>query len=413
MNKICKTVLGTAAAFIVAGATMAPVSVLAWGDSANGRPSYTISDINAGKLGDTITFNSISDGAIGNEKNFVGAKNTAENTAVWNADTINVKDGDTIKIRLYVHNNNPKGTERIAENVSANFSLPALVGKSLTVVGYLNSSNATPNRYWDEIELKSNDDFYIEYVKGSAEYSNGKMGTVKLSDEVIYSGVSLGYDSLNGKIPGCYQYDGEVTIEVKVHKSVTAKLAKTVRLKGTKEWSEMVDAKIGDEVEFQIEYRNLLNEQADNVMIRDVLPNNLEYVQDSTYLYNASHQSGVKLDGNTVTTTGINIGSYSPNGNAYVRFTAKVVNKNLVCGKTQLVNWAASTVNSKVTKDDASVVVVRDNCDPEPTPTPTPTPTPEVLPDTGPTEVVAIALGAGSLTTAIGYYVASRKKLMK
>ena len=409
MNKIYKTVLGTAAAFIVAGATMAPVSVLAWGDSAGGRPSYTISDINAGKLGDTITFNSISDGAIGNEKNFVGAKNTAENTSVWNADTINVKDGDTIKIRLYVHNNNPKGTERIAENVSANFSLPALAGKSLTIVGYLNSSNATPNRYWDEIELKSNDDFYIEYVKGSAEYSNGKMGTVKLSDEVIYSGVTLGYDSLNGKIPGCYQYDGEVTIEVKIHKSVTAKLAKTVRLKGAKEWSEMVDAKIGDEVEFQIEYRNLLNEQADNVMIRDVLPNNLEYVQDSTYLYNASHQSGVKLDGNTVTTTGINIGSYSPDGNAYVRFTAKVVNNDLICGKTQLVNWAASTVNSKVTKDDASVVVVRDNCEPEPTPTPTP----KVIPDTGPTEIMGAALGVGGVTTALGYYIASRKKLMK
>lgn len=413
MNKIYKTVLGAAVAMTVTGATMIPTAVMAWGDSAGGRPSYTISDINAGKLGDTITFNSISNGAIGNEKNFVGAKNTAENTSVWNADTINVKDGDTIKIRLYVHNNNPKGTERIAENVSANFSLPALVGKSLTIVGYLNSSNATPNRYWDEIELKSNDDFYIEYVKGSAEYSNGKMGTVKLSDEVIYSGVSLGYDSLNGKIPGCYQYDGEVTIEVKIHKSVTAKLAKTVRLKGTKEWSEMVDAKIGDEVEFQIEYRNLLNEQADNVMIRDVLPNNLEYVQDSTYLYNASHQSGVKLDGNTVTTTGINIGSYSPDGNAYVRFTAKVVNNDLICGKTQLVNWAASTVNSKVTKDDASVMVNRDGCNPEPTPTPTPTPTPKVIPDTGPTEVVAIALGAGSLTTAVGYYVASRKKLMK
>ena len=152
-------------------------------------------------------------------------------------------------------------------------------------------------------------------------------------------------------------------------------------------------------------------------MIRDVLPNNLEYVAGSTYLYNAKYPKGDHVKDDTVTTTGINIGGYATKGNAFVRFTAKVVNNSLVCGSNQLVNWASSTVNSKVSKDDASVFVVRDNCEPEPTPTPTPTPeptpTPKVIPDTGPTEVVAIALGAGTLTTVTGYYVASRKKLMK
>ena len=45
-----------------------------WGDSDGGRPSYTIGQIDSGVLGDTITFNSISDGKIGDEKNFVAAK---------------------------------------------------------------------------------------------------------------------------------------------------------------------------------------------------------------------------------------------------------------------------------------------------------------------------------------------------
>ena len=40
--------------------------------------------------------------------------------------------------------------------------------------------------------------------------------------------MGLGYDKLDGKIPGCYEYDGEVTIQVKVHKSVAAKLSKTL-----------------------------------------------------------------------------------------------------------------------------------------------------------------------------------------
>lgn len=407
MNKVYKAILGVAAAAIVSGATLAPVAVMAWGDSAGGRAVYTLDDVNAGKLGDTITFNSITNGKIGDERNFVGAKLSTDTSNVWKANEISVKDGDVVTIRLYVHNNSPKGVDRIAEGVSANFSLPTTVAKSHTVIGYLNSSNATPNRYWDEVKLNSSEDFYMEYVEGSAKYTNSKMGTVALSNNIINSAVTLGYEKLDGKIPGCYQYDGQVTIQVKIHKSVTAKLAKTVRIKGAKGWNESVEAKIGDEVEFQIEYVNLTSAQVDNVMIRDVLPTNLEYVKDSTVLYNSNYQNGTKVVENTLTTSGINIGSYGVNGNAYVRFTAKVVNKSLACGNNQLVNWASSTVNSKVTKDDASVMVKRDDakCKEQPTP-----PTPPVIPQTGATEVTAIALGAGSVVTVAGYAIASWKK---
>ncbi len=410
MNKVYKAILGVAAAAIISGATLAPAAVMAWGDSAGGRTVYTLDEINAGKLGDTITFNSITNGKIGDERNFVGAKLSTDTSNVWKANEISVKDGDIVTIRLYVHNNSPKGEKKIAEGVSANFSLPTTVAKSHTVIGYLNSSNATPNRYWDEVKLTSSDDFYMEYVEGSAKYTNSKMGTVALSNNIINSAVTLGYEKLDGKIPGCYQYDGQVTIQVKIHKSVTAKLAKTVRIKGAKGWNESVEAKIGDEVEFQIEYVNLTSEKVDNVMIRDVLPTNLEYVKDSTVLYNSNYQNGTKVVENTLTTSGINIGSYGVNGNAYVRFTAKVVNKSLACGNNQLVNWASSTVNSKVTKDDASVMVKRDDakCHEQPTP-PTP-PTPPVIPQTGATEVTAIALGAGSVVTVAGYAIASWKK---
>ena len=151
-------------------------------------------------------------------------------------------------------------------------------------------------------------------------------------------------------------------------------------------------------------------------MIRDVLPTNVEYVKDSTYLYNSVYQKGILLNENTLTTTGINIGSYSPKGNAYVRFTGKVVNKTLACGQNQLVNWASATVNKDVYKDDASVVVSKndDSCKttPTPTPTPTPDPTPTKIVSTGPETIVTGAIGAGSTVTALGYFIASRKKLM-
>ncbi len=416
MNKIYKSVLAVAATTIVAGATLAPKVVNAWGDSSNGRASYTAAQIESGVLGNTITFNSISDGKIGNEKNFVGAQLSSSTSNVWNANEINVKDGETYTIRLYVHNNNPKGMGAIAENVTATFSLPTTVATSHNVIGYLNSTNSTPARYWDEVKLVSDSDFYIEYVKGSAKYTNAVLGTVALPDDIIISGAKIGYSALDGKIPGCTTYDGVATIEVKVHKSVAAKVATTVRKvtiadDGTissngNKFGESVDANLGEYVQYQIEYVNLLDHTVNNVMIRDILPDNLEYVADSTYFYSSTYKNGVRVADNTVTTTGINIGNYNTNANAYVRFVAKVVDKNVTCGYNQLVNWASATVESKVFKDDASVMFndTRENCRQKDGGN-----TNKIV-NAGATEIAGVALGAGAVTTALGYAIASRKK---
>ena len=430
MNKLLKTAFSVSAAVVIATASLTPIMVNAWGDSSNGRPSYTLEQINKDALGDKITFNSISNGKIGDEKNFVAAKVVGANVETWNADTINVKDGETYTIRLFVHNNSPKGMDKIAKDVKATFSVPTTVSNSQTIIGYIDSSNATPTRYWDEVTLKSSENFYLEYVDGSAKYNNNK-GTFKLSNDVIISGAKLGYTSMNGEIPGCYEYSGVVTIDVKVHSSVAAKVSKTVRIKGDadKTWKESVKAKVGDEVEFQIECVNLLSETVKDVAIRDVLPTNIEYVKGSTYLYNASHQNGVLLEGDHLTENGIVIGNYGPKGNAYVRFTGKVVDKTMACGSNQLVNWASATVSGSsiknaVYKDDASVMVIKDDesCrekvtptpEPEPTPEPTPEPepTPTVIVKTGPETIVTGAIGAGAVVTTLGYYISSRKKLM-
>ena len=435
MKKFNKMVLGLSAAAVIVAAVSAPVIVSAWGDNANGRETYTLEQLNneefQKQFGDKITFNSITNNEkFGDERNFVGAKVAGANVATWNANTIKVKDGETYTIRLYVHNNSPKGEQAIAKGVKANFSLPTTVAKSQTIIGYINSSNATPTRYWDEVTLEADENVYLEYVEGSAKYTNN-IGEFKLPNEVVTTGATLGYKTMNGEIPGCYGYSGVVTIDVKVHSSVAAKVSKVVRLKGTKTWSESVEAKVGDEVEYQIEYVNLLAETVKNVAIRDVLPTNVEYVPGTTYLYNASHQNGVLLEGDHVTTTGIIIGDYASKGNAYVRFTGKVVDKTMACGDNQLVNWASATITTStlknaVYKDDASVMVKKDDesCKEKPAPkeeepTPTPTPvqdnpgtTPKTIESTGAETIVTGAIGAGSVVTALGYYIASRKKLM-
>ena len=187
-----------------------------WGDSADGRESYSISEINNGALDGIITFNSISDGKIGDEKNFVAAKISGADVETWNANSMDVSDGETYTIRLYVHNNNPGGMNAIAKEVIVTFSIPTVESDDQTVIGYLNCSNATPDRYWDAVTLKGSERFYLEYLEGSAKYYNNT-GEFDLPDEVITSGAKLGYNELNGEIPGCYEYDGVATIDVVVH----------------------------------------------------------------------------------------------------------------------------------------------------------------------------------------------------
>lgn len=131
-----------------------------------------------------------------------------------------------------------------------------------------------------------------------------------------------------------------------------------VRLAGEKEWKESVDAKVGDKVEFQIKYTNTSDQQQDNVVIKDILPSNLRYVAGSTKLKNTHYPKGTSIQEDYLVTDGMNIGSYVANGgNAFLMFTAEVVDDNLACGKNTLVNWAQAGVGDTTIQDEARVAV--------------------------------------------------------
>lgn len=191
-----------------------------WGDNTNGRRAYSSDEIDAGKLGSLITFNSISDGLIGHEFNYVGARQIDE-TNGWHANTLEVEDGETYTIRLYIHNDNPGGFDAVAKDVKVTFSLPTQFSKQQNIIGYLDSSNAVPTRYWDGVTLKSDRYFFIEYLDGSARLCNegiGKDEWIPLPNEIITKdGALVGYSALDGQIPGGYDYYCEVQIDVKVH----------------------------------------------------------------------------------------------------------------------------------------------------------------------------------------------------
>ena len=120
--------------FIIIG--LCPTSAFAWGDNEGGRPSYSLQQINEGKLGDKITFNSIDvaetdaawykdhfnedypDDILTHEKNFVSVCEitNADTNRNWNYDDITVEDGKEYLIRVNKNNRLPTVWSHIMAN---------------------------------------------------------------------------------------------------------------------------------------------------------------------------------------------------------------------------------------------------------------------------------------------------------
>ena len=348
----------------ILAAVIAPVAVMAWGPA---RPSFTIE-----KPADYITFNSITNNPVigGDEKDFVGIREVGSNAKLTN--NMKVQNGKEYYVRMYVHNNAASNLNLVAENVVAKLNVPTTTAKNVTVQGQISASNAKPNTVWDEATFSSDNDFNLAYVAGSALFENNGMGSTKLPDSIVNNtGATLGYSKLDGKIPGCFQYAGYVTVKVKAQvnqpqEKTDIDLAKTVRNKtnGEKTWTETVSAKGGDTVQFQIHAKNTGSAGIQNLVIRDILPKGLNYVAGTTKLYNTSNPKGLKVSDNIIQNSGINIGTYQANGDAYVRFDATVAaEKDLpVCGDNVLTNIAQAS-DQKIVKNDTASVRITKKCD--------------------------------------------------
>lgn len=123
-----------------------------------------------------------------------------------------------------------------------------------------------------------------------------------------------------------------------------------VRLVGDPDptWKNSVDAEIGDRVEFQMQYKNLSDIRHPSVCVRNILPNGLRYVEDSTYLFNTLHPNGCYINEDSIIDDGVNIGNYSPGANAFIRITAEVENDDEKDEPYLLVNWAQGQAGADI-----------------------------------------------------------------
>lgn len=339
-------------------------------------PSYTLEEVNAGALDNKIIFNSVCNNPYVNNNNdydehhFVVARE-AKSSNAWESDTIFVENNHKYEICVRVKNDNPNGINAIAQDTTVFCNISKYYAKTVPVNGCITSSNARPKHYEDQVYFSSRSNFRLDVVKNSIILKNhgiGKNNGVRLGTNIFtQNGAVIGYDSLDGCLPGGDEYTSIIAFKVKAifdTKDIIYTISTTVRLVGDsdKSWKNEVDAKIGNKVEFQIEYTNTSDARQNNVAIDDILPSNLHYVKGTTKLYNGSFPKGFLVDSDEVVASGIYVGHYEAGANALIRFQAEVVDDDFTCGKFILHNWGRASIGDRVMQDSAAVVVQLPYC---------------------------------------------------
>ncbi|MFZ1812263.1 MAG: hypothetical protein WAU02_01910 [Candidatus Saccharimonadales bacterium] len=357
-----------AAAIVVAGTSA--VLTYAWGPS---RTTFTMES-----PAPYVTFNSITNNPeYGDEREFLTVRDLTTGQTLGGSTTI--VPGHEYLFQVYIHNNaasNLNTAENsykgIARGTTVEAAVPSTVNGTADAAAYVRATNANPGEVWDTVKLTSSSAITLDYQEGSARlFTKAYASGVQLNDAIMTdTGVKVGYDNLNGDWPGCLPYSGTVTFKVKaVAPAANFTLVKDVRKNGTMTYGQTASVNPGDKVDYRISFKNIGQATLNNVVIKDTLPQGIVYVPGTAKLSNYSYQypNLYSLSDKLFTSTGENIGSYLPDGNANVTFTAQVVaNDNLpVCGANTLKNIARVETDTAYTTDDADVTVTK-TCQPAP-----------------------------------------------
>lgn len=352
MSRLATVSKRTWAVLAMATAVIAlPAGLLAWGPE---RPTYTMAH-----PADHVTFNSITDATnYGDERNFV--RISKDNKTY--ADDLTVENNGEYYVRIYVHNNAASNLKLVAENVVAKLNVPTQMADRIQIDGYINSSNAQPASVWDQAVFHgaNGTPFKLSYVAGSAYYKNAK-GQFTVADSIVDGGAKLGYTSMDGKIPGCFEYSGVVYLKVKA-KTADFAISKTVRKAGSGSFSENITVNPGDKVDYQLYFKNTGGLNQTTVSIKDMLPAGMTYVAGSTWVHDSK---GTRQVPDGIAQGGMSMGSYLANGDVYVKFTAQVATNDKLakCGVNSLVNTMSSTTAESGTKTDTATVTVTKTCE--------------------------------------------------
>lgn len=387
----------------------------------------------------------------GDERNFAlmseaasGDANPIDNSY---SDDLATEAGKEYWMRVYVHNNanamtnnedlnNDGQKDGVARNTRVKVSFVDGRANAHDVKATVTADNAAT--VWDEAVLRNNaEQFRLEYVAGSAKVLNAAQPNVlrPLSDEVAGpNGAQIGYETMNGSLPGCFEYVTRVYVKVKV-KAPKILVKKYAYKAGTQEVLDGKTVAPNTEVTYKSYFFNIGNDTANDVTLRDRLAAGSTFVPGTLKLTTNSGTGLVQSTTNEDTffnQGGVNFGNYAPLSDeqrgrvldndpandpysGLLTYRVNINNDSKIC---QLRNVVFGRVPGAPEVSDDSVFNIDRNGDKPgngcnevpPTPTPTPTPTrPTSLPSTGPGDVAGIFASVTVAGALAHRYILSRR----
>lgn len=365
IKRLPKKVLITSA--VVLGVLVPATAWAAWGPT---RPVFDYNDPaqRVGSLTGPVFNSFINTPSYGDERNFTTA--SPAGTAQWRDGNV-ATPGQEMEVRVYIHNNaNPSLNDAehnyagIARNTRVRVDVPSGMANGFDVTGYVSADNAAPQQVYDSTPLTNNSRaFSLSYVPGSARiYNNGPLaGGAQLSDDVVSAnGAAIGYDALNGNLPGCFDYEAVVTIKVRVNVP-ELEITKQVTTPGSTDWRERIVARKGDTVSWLVTFNNTGDEVLNNLTIRDVMPDGVTLVPGTIMVFDPARPNGEVLNDTALGAGGVNVGNYAPGGGGYIRFRTTVdQDPPAECVATNVAYGRATNVPEQ----EANATVVIEDCQP-------------------------------------------------
>ena len=367
MKRTISTLIGGTA--VISGLIVTGTA-FAWGPSE--RPTYTND-----KPADYATFNSITNNvAVGDERNFVRVRELGTDDTY--KDEVTVEPGKEYEVYLYYHNNAGSDTNSsgvgLALQTKYAATYPSKVGKDAAGIltgeitwKYITSKNDTTvhdGKVWDEATMKTDyDNVILRYKPGSAVIHNsGEInGSIMSTNLFSPDGTYIGFNKLNGAVPGCAEYSGHITYTLVADK-VDSTFSKMISLDG-ENWNKEVTAKPGDYVTYRVAFQNTGNTNLTNVIMKDVHDAGLTLRSGSTKVFDLDNPNGKEID-DILDISGYNTGDALAGELIQVTYQAQVARDNALCNKS-LTNTITASYNSTEEKSDSATVLVA--CD-EPVP---------------------------------------------
>jgi len=390
MKKSTKTGLGIVAA--AALATTGAIVAFAIGSS-NDSERVNLGCRGTYDLGNYVTFNSITDascnvlGGEAGEKAFTAISEYGKNS--WNDNTV-VEDGKTYTLRMYVHNNSvsDENDDRVVDEGKEN-----TVAKNTTVrvdaqrgdyeghknsfylLGNIFADNAKPNRVYDHTYMYSANGEEFDFEYSNARYLSGNGQTFDLNGANLFSqnGVLVGYDKMDGNLPGCSKFSGwvfvDLTVNYKKPQIEISKAVKNLNVDGSK-FAETTKAKSGDVLEYRVVAKNN-GEAAAPVYLLDSFADGadkyVKYQAGSAKIFYAGNENGTAIS-DLFTQQTTELLTLAPGANFYITYKATVADGlDQLCQTTSVKNVITAFNKNgngwtKTGEDDAVVTIDGKEC---------------------------------------------------